>query len=175
MYSERDMHEIDRRIRTNLMVLLPVLAALLAAYIWGLAAGVKWLVMAAGPMMFAAACFGFLGWLWPNLRYRRFLRDMNDGLSREMRGTVVAISEAAEPQDGAMVLPVRILLDDAGGEKALPRASAAAVRLGLEAPNEADERIVYLNASKRAGFPGPGAKVALQCYGRHIRQATAQE
>ena len=33
MYSERDMHEIDRRIRTNLMVLLPVLAALLAAYI----------------------------------------------------------------------------------------------------------------------------------------------
>ena len=55
MYSERDMHEIDRRIRTNLMVLLPVLAALLAAYIWGLAAGVKWLVMAAGPVMFAAA------------------------------------------------------------------------------------------------------------------------
>ena len=152
MYSERDMLEINRKIRKNLMVLLPVLAALLAAYVFGLAAGVKWLVMAAGPMMFAAACFGFLGWLWPNLRYRRFLRDMNDGLSREMRGTIVAISEAAEPQDGAMVLPVRIFLDDAQ-----------------------DERIVYLNASKRADFPSPGAKVALNCFGRHIRQATTLE
>ena len=108
MYSERDMLEINRKIKKNLLVLLPLLAALLAAYVCGLTLGVKWLVMAAGAMIFVAACYGILAYLWPNLRYRRFLRDMNDGLSREMRGTIVEVSETAEPQDGAMVLPVRI-------------------------------------------------------------------
>ncbi len=150
LYSERDMIEINRRIRGNLLALIPVLAALAAVYVYALAAGVQWLAMAAGPLIFVAACYGFLACLWPNLRYRRFLLDMDQGLSREMRGSVVDIAGTAELQDGAMVLPVRIFLDDAG-----------------------DERIVYLNASKREGFPGPGTPVALRCYGRHIRGFTA--
>ena len=150
LYSERDMIEINRRIRGNLLALVPVLAALAAVYVYALAAGVQWLAMAAGPLIFVAACYGFLACLWPNLRYRRFLLDMDQGLSREMRGSVVDIAGTAELQDGAMVLPVRIFLDDAG-----------------------DERIVYLNASKREGFPGPGTPVALRCYGRHIRGFTA--
>ena len=41
------------------------------------------------------------------VRYRGFLRDAERGLSREVRGVVVAVSADAEPQDGAMVLPVR--------------------------------------------------------------------
>ena len=150
LYSERDMIEINRRIRGNLLALIPVLAALAAVYVYALAAGVQWLAMAAGPLIFVAACYGFLACLWPNLRYRRFLLDMDQGLSRELRGSVVDIAGTAELQDGAMVLPVRIFLDDAG-----------------------DERIVYLNASKREGFPGPGTPVALRCYGRHIRGFTA--
>ena len=150
LYSERDMIEINRRIRGNLLALIPVLVALAAVYVYALAAGVQWLAMAAGPLIFVAACYGFLACLWPNLRYRRFLLDMDQGLSREMRGSVVDIAGTAELQDGAMVLPVRIFLDDAG-----------------------DERIVYLNASKREGFPGPGTPVALRCYGRHIRGFTA--
>ena len=150
LYSERDMIEINRRIRGDLLALIPVLAALAAVYVYALAAGVQWLAMAAGPLIFVAACYGFLACLWPNLRYRRFLLDMDQGLSREMRGSVVDIAGTAELQDGAMVLPVRIFLDDAG-----------------------DERIVYLNASKREGFPGPGTPVALRCYGRHIRGFTA--
>ena len=150
MYSENDMKAINGRIRKNLLVLAPVLAALLAAYVYALAAGVEWLAMAAGPLIFVAACYGFLACLWPNLRYRRFLLDMDQGLSRELRGSVVDIAGTAELQDGAMVLPVRLFLDDAG-----------------------DERIVYLNASKREGFPGPGTPVALRCYGRHIRGFTA--
>ena len=150
MYTEQDMIEINRRIRRNWLVLVPVLAALLAAYICALAAGVQWLAMVAGPLLFVAACFGFLAYLWPNLRYRRFLRDMKEGLSREMRGRIVSVADQPELQDGARVLQVRIFLEDAQ-----------------------DERIVYLNASKRAGFPAVGAEVALLCFGRHIRQVTA--
>ena len=175
MYSENDMKAINGRIRKNLLVLAPVLAALLAAYVYALAAGVEWLAMAAGPLIFVAACFGFLAYLWPNLRYRSFLKDMGSGLSRELRGTIAEIGEVPEAQDGARVLPVRLVLDlDAdvdGRDRPERRASVEAVRLGLEEPDGSDERIVYLNASKRAGFPGAGAHVALTCFGRHIREA----
>ena len=39
--------------------------------------------------------------------------------------------------------------------------------------SDGDVRILYLNASKREGFPGPGARVSLLCSGRHIRQVNA--
>ena len=51
---------------------------------------------------------------------------------------------------GVRVLPVRIFLND-----------------------EQDERIVYLNASKTAGFPAVGSEVKLSCFGRHIREVVA--
>ena len=31
-----------------------------------------------------------------------------------------------------------------------------------------DERFVYLNYTKREGFPKPGAHVILHCFGRHV-------
>lgn len=148
MYSERDLAEINRRIRNNYLALIPVLLALLAALIAGLRLGVKGLVMAAGPLLGVAAVYGILAHIWPNTRYRSFLTDMENGLSRQMEGTVVEISVKEELQDGARVLPVRLYLEEAQ-----------------------DERIVYLNASKRELFPGVGARVRLTCFGRHIREA----
>ena len=64
----------------------PILALLLAAYIYGLAARIQWVAMVAGPLLFVAACYGVLAYLWPNSRYRSFLRDMETGLSRDVRG-----------------------------------------------------------------------------------------
>ena len=177
MYSERDMAEINGRLRKNWLVLGPVLAALLAAYVYALSARVKWLAMAAGPLLFVALCFGFLFALWPNLRYRGFLKDMREGLSREVKGTVVSISDDAQLQDGAMVLTVRVALDEDDARDAQARqTSALAERLRLETDGDArDERIVYLNASKREGFPGPGSRVALQCFGRHVKSVESGE
>ena len=171
MYSERDMAQINGKIRKSCLALGPVLAALAAAYVYALSARVKWLAMVAGPLLFVAACFGFLFFLWPNLRYRGFLKDMQQGLSRDVKGTIVSISEDEQMQDGAMVLPVRVRLDpeDANAAEA-KQTSALAERLRLETDDDTrDERIVYLNASKRAGFPGPGARVTLHCFGRHVR------
>ena len=166
MYSEKDLNEINGKIRKNWLVLGPILALLLAAYVYGLAGRVKWLAMAAGPLLFVAACYGFLAYLWPNMRYRGFLRDMDIGLSRDVRGTILSISETAELQDGAMVLPVRVKLETAEET----HTSSLAERLGAEAAEDSrDERIVYLNASKRAGFPAEGANVVLHCYGRHVK------
>ena len=177
MYSERDMHDINARIRRGWMGLLPVLVAIAGAYVYALAARVQWLALVSGPLLAVAFCYGFLAHLWPNLRYREFLRGMESGLSRDLRGTVVAISETPEPQDGAMVLPVRVRLDaNDPGTGSARITSVATARLSLESEEDTqDERIVYLNASKRDQIPGPGSEVVLHCYGRHIRSAEATQ
>lgn len=173
MYTEQDMSVINARIRKNLIVLTPILLAILAVYVYALSASLQWLAMAAGPLLFVATCYGILAYLWPNMRYRSFLQDMDSGLSRDMKGTIVEISDAEELQDGARVLPVRVRLDPEAGEgyvKASYHASTEARRLRLDAePDDDDERIVYLNVSKRQHMPAPGTKAVLHCFGRHIK------
>ena len=175
MYSQRDMDEIKGKILKNWLVLCPILAAILAVYVWALVSARKWLAMTAGPLLFVAACYGVLAYLAPNTRYKNFLLDMQNGLSREVRGEVLEIADAAEPQDGAMVLPVRLRLDDEGEEGAKGVGeSVSSRRLRLEDAEDGErERIVYLNASKRGRMPGPGTRVALRCCGRHILEAEA--
>ena len=173
MYTEQDMNDINARLRKNWLALIPVWLVILAAYVFALAARVRWLAMVAGPLLFVAVCYGIVDRLWPLMRYRRFLRDMENGLSREVRGTVVAIDAAAQLQDGAMVLPVRLRLEaDGSGAEPARHSSIAAERLNLESAEDTrDERVLYLNASKREMMPGAGASVRLRCFGRHIRQA----
>ena len=170
MYTEQDLNVINARIRKNWLVLGPILAALLAGYIYALSAGIEWLAMVLGALLFVAACYGLLAYLIPNMRYRGFLLDMEAGLSRDVRGTIVEISGTAELQDGAMVLPVRVKLDPDQLESSMPVGTVESKRLGLESQEDTeDERIVYLNTSKRALLPGPGTEVVLHCYGRHIK------
>ena len=152
MYSEDDFRAIDRRIARCRIALIPVLAAFAALAALGYVKRVKWLALGGLALLAAAACFGIAFFLWPCLRYRGFLRDMREGLSREMVGSVVSVADAPEPQDGALVLPVHILLT-----------------------REQDERIVYLNASKRDKLPPPGTEVRLRLYGRHIREVHPAE
>lgn len=170
MYTEQDLNVINARIRKNWLVLGPILAALLAGYIYALSAGIEWLAMVLGALLFVAACYGLLAYLIPNMRYRGFLLDMEAGLSRDVRGTIVEISGTPELQDGAMVLPVRVKLDPDQLESSMPVGTVESKRLGLESNEDTeDERIVYLNTSKRALLPGPGTEVVLHCYGRHIK------
>ena len=147
MYSEQDHIEINRLILKNRLIWLPVLAALTGLFAFALNRRVEPLAYVAGIGLTATAIFAFTWYQLPCLRYRNFLRELDAGLSREMAGRVVSIAEAAELQDGARVLPVHLFLE-----------------------NEQDERIVYLNASKRDRFPEPGANVRLKLCGRHIRE-----
>lgn len=169
MYSEQDMVEIDGRIRRAWLGLIPVLAVLAAALVFALIRRIHWLALAAAPLLIVAFMYGFIARLWPNLRYRRFLRDMESGLSRDVRGVVVAIADAPELHDGAMVLPVRIQVE----ADAPMGTSALSERIRqLEAGEDTrEERILYLNASKRGMLPPPGTAVTLRCFGRHIRSA----
>lgn len=146
MYSQQDYIDINRKIRKKEAILGAVLFVILAGYIAALFLRIRWLAMFCGPLLFVAACFGITFELWPDLRYRNFLQDLDSRLTQKISGTVLSVSQEAELQDGAMVFPVHIRLD-----------------------KDQDDHIVYLNASKAEGFPPAGTKVILQCGGRHIR------
>ena len=146
MYSKQDYMQINRKIRKKEAILGAVLLVMLAGYTIALILRIRWLAMLCGPLLFVAACFGITFALWPDLRYRNFLRDLDSRLTQKISGTVLSVSKEAELQDGAMVFPVHIRLD-----------------------KDQDDHIVYLNASKADGFPPAGTKVTLQCGGRHIR------
>lgn len=150
MYSKQDYMEINRKIRKKEAILGAVLFVILAGYIAALFLRIRWLAMFCGPLLFVAACFGITFALWPDLRYRNFLQDLDSRQTQEISGTVLSVSKEAELQDGAMVLPVHIRLD-----------------------KDQDDHIVYLNASKADGFPPVGTKVTMQCGGRHIRELFA--
>ena len=173
MYSQRDMLEMDARIRRGWVILLPVEAAIAAALVFALVRRVHWLALAAGALLVVVAMAGIIGYLWPNLRYRRFLRDMASGLSRDVRGVIVAVSDEAELQDGAMVLPVRVQVES---ENAPTGTSALSERIQrLESDEDTrEERIVYVNASKREWLPPVGTAVTLHCFGRHIKAVEAE-
>ena len=154
MYTDRDMAEAEGRVRRVLIAWVPIIALLLIALVAALLLRVKALAYVSGAGLFIAVAFGFGYFLLPRLRYRQFLRDMNAGLKREMRGVIVSVAPEAEaePHDGAWVLPVHILLDE-----------------------EQDERIIYLNRSKRALLPPEGTHVRVGLFGRHIREAERLE
>lgn len=170
MYSERDMLEVNGRIRRGWLVLTPVLAVCAAAFVFALVKRNHALALVSAPLLIVALIYGIIAYLWPNLRYRRFLQDMRDGLSRDVRGMIVEISEEAELHDGAMVLPVRVLLSGTDGNAASGTSALSERIRQLEAGEDTrEERIVYLNASKRDMLPPAGAAVTLHCFGRHIR------
>jgi len=150
MYSEKDMALINGKLKKNVIVLCIVTAILLAVYVCGFVFALEWLVMIIGPVIFVAIAYAFTAYIIPNAKYRRFLKDIKEGLSREIRGSIVEIAEKEDEQDGVRVLPVRIHLAD-----------------------EDDERFVYLNVSKRDMFASVGDSVCMTCYGRHILSWTA--
>ena len=147
MYTQQDDAAIAARLKKSWILTLGVLAVLIAVYVLGMIFRWQIAVMVFGCLIFGWITFMIIEYLWPSIRYRNFLRDMRAGLSREMTGTVVEISEQTELKDGVQVQPVRILLDD-----------------------EQDERIIYLNRDKQDLFPKAGEHVHVNCFGRHIRE-----
>lgn len=147
MYTEEDRIQIGRRLWRYALISAVLLGLLIAGDVVGMINRWELWVMVDGVIIFIVACYMWLMYLWPCIRYRGFLKDMQNGLSREIAGSIVEISQSEEVQDGVRVLPVRVFLEE-----------------------EQDERIVYLNASKAGQFPKAGAHVRLNCFGRHIRE-----
>ena len=147
MYTQQDKIQIGKQLRKYLVIAGVLLAALIAGDAVGMIQRWEPWVMVDGALIFIAGCFMWLMYIRPCMRYRRFLIDMENGLTREVSGNVVEIAQKEDEQDGVRVYPVRILLE-----------------------SEQDERIVYLNVTKAEQFPKEGAKVRLNCFGRHVKE-----
>lgn len=147
MYTEQDRTEIRQRIIRYSVITVLIALLLLAGYVLGMIYRWEIWVMIDSVLIFSTFCFGWTMYVYPCLRYNNFLKDMQSGLGRSMEGKIVEVSQNEDYQDGVRVLPVRILLKE-----------------------EQDERIVYLNVTKKEMFPAEGAEVRLNCYGRHIKE-----
>ena len=147
MYTQQDRIQNKNRIIKYSVIMGVVLAAMIVLYVVCIKKRWEIAMMVDGCLAFAWACFMWLMFIWPCLRYSFFLRDMKEGIGRELTGSIVEVSSQEEMQDGVRVLPVRIFLE-----------------------GEQDERIVYLNATKTEFFPKAGDAVTLRCFGRHIKE-----
>ena len=143
MYSDKDFTDIRNRIRANRLIWIPATLIMLALWILALILRIPWLNYLGAAATVIVGVFGFTFHQLPCLRYQKFLMDVQNGLSREMTGQILSISDDTQLQDGVRVRSVHIELEDG-------------------------ERIIYLNDSKKDGFPPVGAMVHVTLCGRHI-------
>lgn len=143
-YTRTDLCSAQRRLRRCALVLGGWLLLMLALYAWAVLRGARGAMLALMLVAFAGSVFAGDLWLLPALRYVKFLRTLEAGLRRSTRCAVEAVGSAVEQQDGAQVRALEVRLRPGG-----------------------DTRIFYVNASKEALFPQPGAEIVLTSCGRH--------
>ncbi len=144
LYNDGDRQRAEQLVRKWTLILGGADLALLAAYVAGILLGWRWAMLAALLLGFAVALFLGDLCLWPALRYRRFLRELDSGLRRSVICTVDLLKEQPEMQDGARVRELQVRLDDG------------------------DSRIFYVNADHAGEIPEPGAEIELESCGRHV-------
>ena len=144
LYTEGDRTRAERLARRWTLILGGAELVLLAAYVAGIALGRRWMMLAALLLGFIAALFLGDLCLLPALRYRKFLRELETGLRRNVLCTVDFLKEEAEMQDGARVREMQVRLSDG------------------------DSRIFYVNVDHADQVPEPGAQIELESYGRHV-------
>ena len=152
MYSEQDKIEISKRLKKYVTIMIVGLLVCLAVSVVGMLHSVRSLplTMLGGVGLFVFACFMWMMFVYPNIKYGGYLKDMDQGLTKNMDCTVLEIDEKEELQDGVRVYPVHVFLED-----------------------EQDERILYIDVSKMDQMPKKGEKAHFGCFGRHIKEAQA--
>ena len=144
LYTDGERKRAERLARKWALILGGVELMLLTAYVAGILLDLRWAMLAALLLGFVVALFLVDLCLWPALRYRRFLRELDEGLRRRAICTVDGLRDAVEMRDGARVRELQVRLDDG------------------------DSRIFYVNADCAAWIPEPGARIELESCGRHV-------
>lgn len=113
MYGEVDERRAEAAWKRAAVVAYVLGAATIIITVLGLIVRIKWLSIAAAALG-GGAVFGWISLkLAPWSAYRRFLRDMREGLERRTEGTLVSISAPTRLVDGVSVHDV--LLDAGEG------------------------------------------------------------
>jgi len=144
MYTEADLHRADQSVKRRTLALLLLLLILLAGYVAAILAGREALMLVLLLCGFWIVAPVAVLWLLPVAKYRRFLKEMADGLRRECRCTLDSISQEIALQDGVRVHALQVRLEDG------------------------DTRLFYVNASKADLLPPMETQLILLSWGRHL-------
>lgn len=152
MYTQQDFMNAQRGEKRVVWTLAILLAATLALTITLIALRIKWGAAAAAAVG-GCLCYGFYSLkAKPYINYRRFLRDIREGLSRETDAWFVSLGGAPRTVDG---VEVRDFL----------------VRVGDE---EEDERLFYWDEDKPLPRVEAGQKLHIVSYGNFVTALSVQ-
>lgn len=155
MYTEKDTTEAKRALSLFIAGLVLYTAVFAVLIVVALKGRIAWLnalclVVYAVGAVFLWGNFGAKLWVW-----RRFLRDMNTGLERQVNGEIAAIDDQPSHKDGLECRALRLLT----GEES----------------DKAGGRVLYIDASR---FPLPisvGQKVCCTVFGNYIKRLATEE
>lgn len=150
LYSDADQAQA----RSSAMAAIAVALGALALGIIGLVAAL--VLRARVPAMLSLSLGAMLAWFLydlfaaPRIKYRTFLRDMAQGLSRETTGTLLSIADAPRIVEGIAVRDMLLRTD------AVPGAH--------DDPN----RLFYWDDAKSCASLAPGCHLTIVSYGRRV-------
>lgn len=147
MYTEADELTCQGQLKKNLWISLGIAVVTLALIVAGVILRYKWASVAVSALGFSLAYFVWSMKGLPWYRYRRFLRDIREGLSRVTVGRFVSVSEEEREREGVMFREFLLEVDEEGEE---------------------DERLFYWDAGKQLPQLRAGQRLTLTSFGNYI-------
>lgn len=146
MYSDADLARAERQKKRKLALAFSVLALAVLVLVLGLVLRIEPLATF-GTAVFACLFYAALElFAMPYVRYARFLRDVNSGLSRQTDAEYMSTSAEPRMNNGVLFYDF-------------------CVRVG---PEEGDERLFYFDADKRLPDCLPGQWLRITSFGNYI-------
>lgn len=155
MYTDEEYAQ-SKTALTRFIALFFLLAALFAAvFVYSLFTRVEWLAYASAAFTVLVTLF-----LWGNFGgrlvcWRRFLRDMRQGLEREATGVISSIEDGEAQKEGLEFRALRLLTGDE--------------------TDKAGGRLLYVESSRFPLPAGPGQKVWCRLFGSYIKEMKVLE
>ena len=144
MYNNEDIRCASKWVRSCAIRLGLALLLFLEAYVVAAVSGKQMLMLAILLVSFVCLLLAGDLRLMPQVRYLRFLKEMERGLRRTVICLPQFLEEEEQMQDGVRVRALQVRLPDG------------------------DSRIFYVNCSKLDFLPAMDTEIELESYGRHV-------
>ncbi len=155
MYSEKDTLDAATKQRRFLLLFSLIAATLIGLVVADQFWRLLWLSYVASGLLAVASIF-----LWGTIGirlycWRRFLRDMNAGLERSVKGVIGSIEEDETTKEGLEFRALRLLTGDDS--------------------DKAGGRVLYVDASRFPLKAQVGQNVVCRIYGNYVKEIEVLE
>ena len=146
LYHDKDIQETNSKLRNRFitaLVMLTVVVTTMVILLW-----FRLRFVAIGVTVLGAAILFFYSSvkLMPWYRYRRYLKDMGEGLRRVTQAQMVSVSDSSRAQDGVMCRDFLVRVDE----------------------SEEGERLFFWDEDKPLPTIGQGQTLTITSYGNFV-------